>query len=107
ARGAGLAQLHLGAHRRARPADCAAGPVPAARRARGVRPEVEVRMSVLLELAGVTRRFGGLNAVSGVDLSVHQGEIIGLIGPNGAGKTTLVNVITGVHRASAGAVRFA
>ena len=62
--------------------------------------------SVLLELSGVTRQFGGLRAVSNVDLSVERGEVIGLIGPNGAGKTTLVNVITGVHRASAGTVRF-
>jgi branched-chain amino acid transport system ATP-binding protein len=60
----------------------------------------------LLELSGVTRRFGGLRAVHNVDLSVERGEVIGLIGPNGAGKTTLVNVITGVHRASAGTVRF-
>ncbi len=63
-------------------------------------------MSALLELKGVTRRFGGLTAVSGVDLSVERGEVIGLIGPNGAGKTTLVNVITGVHRASSGSVSF-
>ncbi len=63
-------------------------------------------MSALLELKGVSRRFGGLTAVSGVDLSVERGEVIGLIGPNGAGKTTLVNVITGVHRASSGAVLF-
>ena len=63
-------------------------------------------MSTLLELKGVTRRFGGLTAVSNVDLSVERGEVIGLIGPNGAGKTTLVNVITGVHRASAGSIRF-
>ena len=54
-------------------------------------------MSTLLQLEGVTRQFGGLKAVSGVDLSVAPGEVIGLIGPNGAGKTTLVNVITGVH----------
>lgn len=60
----------------------------------------------LLELSGLTRRFGGLRAVSNVDLTVEPGEVIGLIGPNGAGKTTLVNVITGVHRASAGTVRF-
>ncbi len=64
-------------------------------------------MSALLELSGVTRRFGGLRAVSNVTLSVAQGEVVGLIGPNGAGKTTLVNVITGVHPASAGSVRFA
>ena len=63
-------------------------------------------MSALLQLDAVTRRFGGLNAVSCVDLSVERGEVIGLIGPNGAGKTTLVNVITGVHRASSGRVRF-
>ncbi len=63
-------------------------------------------MSALLELKGVSRRFGGLTAVSGVDLSVERGEVIGLIGPNGAGKTTLVNVITGVHRASEGTIRF-
>jgi branched-chain amino acid transport system ATP-binding protein len=61
----------------------------------------------LLQLDGVTRRFGGLRAVSNVTLSVPAGEVIGLIGPNGAGKTTLVNVITGVHPASSGTVRFA
>jgi branched-chain amino acid transport system ATP-binding protein len=63
-------------------------------------------VSALLELSGVTRQFGGLRAVSDVTLSVAQGEVVGLIGPNGAGKTTLVNVITGVHPASAGTVRF-
>ncbi len=63
-------------------------------------------MSALLELDDVTRRFGGLNAVEGVSFSVAEGEILGLIGPNGAGKTTLINMITGVHPASRGAVRF-
>ncbi|HEY5637101.1 MAG TPA: ABC transporter ATP-binding protein [Burkholderiales bacterium] len=61
----------------------------------------------LLELSSVTRLFGGLKAVNDVTLSVPQGEVIGLIGPNGAGKTTLVNVITGVHPASSGTIRFA
>jgi branched-chain amino acid transport system ATP-binding protein len=60
----------------------------------------------LLKLESVTREFGGLKALSRVTLSVGRGEIIGLIGPNGAGKTTLVNVVTGVHRASAGRVIF-
>jgi branched-chain amino acid transport system ATP-binding protein len=60
----------------------------------------------LLQLQGVTRQFGGLRALSSVTLAVGRGEIIGLIGPNGAGKTTLVNVVTGVHRASAGRVLF-
>jgi branched-chain amino acid transport system ATP-binding protein len=60
----------------------------------------------LLELKGVTRAFGGLKAVSNVTLSIARGEIFGLIGPNGAGKTTLVNVVTGVHPATAGHVVF-
>jgi branched-chain amino acid transport system ATP-binding protein len=62
-------------------------------------------MSLLLELAGVSKRFGGVDAVRRLDLRIEQGEIIGLIGPNGAGKTTLVNLITGVHRPSAGVIR--
>lgn len=60
----------------------------------------------LLRLESVSRRFGGLLAVSEVSLEVGRGEVLGLIGPNGAGKTTLVNVICGVHRASAGRVWF-
>ena len=59
-----------------------------------------------MRLDAVSRRFGGLNAVHDVSLVVESGEVLGLIGPNGAGKTTLVNVITGVHRASAGRVIF-
>ncbi len=58
----------------------------------------------VLELQGVGRRFGGLQALSDVSFKVGSGEVLGLIGPNGAGKTTLVNVITGVHGASAGKV---
>jgi len=63
-------------------------------------------MTALLTLDNVSRRFGGLNAVDGVSFSVAKGEIVGLIGPNGAGKTTLINMITGVHPATAGQVRF-
>ena len=64
-------------------------------------------MSALLSVEGVTRAFGGLNAVDNVTFSVGQGEILGLIGPNGAGKTTLLNVISGVHPATRGKVGFA
>lgn len=63
-------------------------------------------MAEVLRLENVWRRFGGLQAVQEVSLTVGAGEILGLIGPNGAGKTTLVNVITGVHRASSGRVFF-
>jgi branched-chain amino acid transport system ATP-binding protein len=61
----------------------------------------------ILQLDQVTIRFGGLTAVNAVDLSIHEGELIGLIGPNGAGKTTVFNLITGVYRPTSGAVRFA
>lgn len=56
----------------------------------------------LFEARGVTKRFGGLNAVSNVSFSLRAGEILGLIGPNGSGKTTLVNVLTGALPYSAG-----
>jgi len=60
----------------------------------------------LLEVDGVTKRFGGLTAVSRVSLSVGAGEIVGLIGPNGAGKTTLFHLLSGFHAPTEGAVRF-
>jgi ABC-type branched-subunit amino acid transport system ATPase component len=60
----------------------------------------------LLRLVGLTKDFGGVRALDGVSLEVHEGEILGLIGPNGSGKTTLVNVVTGVFAPSGGAVYF-
>jgi branched-chain amino acid transport system ATP-binding protein len=60
----------------------------------------------LLDVRGVTRRFGGLTAVNGVDLSISEGELISVIGPNGAGKSTLFNLITGLDAPDAGSVRF-
>jgi branched-chain amino acid transport system ATP-binding protein len=59
----------------------------------------------LLEIGGVTKKFGGLTAVSGVSFSVNESEILGLIGPNGAGKSTLFNLISGVYPASEGELR--
>ncbi len=60
----------------------------------------------LAETKGITKHFGGLVAVDGVDLQIGQGEILGLIGPNGAGKTTLFNLITGFLKPSGGKVFF-
>jgi branched-chain amino acid transport system ATP-binding protein len=61
----------------------------------------------LLQLDGVTIRFGGLTAVSELNLSIGKNELIGLIGPNGAGKTTVFNLITGVYQPTAGKISFA
>jgi len=58
----------------------------------------------LLETRGLTRRFGGLLALDGVDLTLAEGEILGVIGPNGAGKTTLFSLIGGSLRPSAGEI---
>jgi branched-chain amino acid transport system ATP-binding protein len=59
----------------------------------------------LLEIDNLTHHFGGLCAVSGFNLRVEPGELIGLIGPNGAGKTTVFNLITGVYRPTQGRIR--
>jgi branched-chain amino acid transport system ATP-binding protein len=63
-------------------------------------------VSALLEVRGLVKRFGGLNAVDGVDLDVEAGEILSVIGPNGAGKTTLFNVVTGLYAPDEGAIHF-
>ena len=63
-------------------------------------------MSALLEVTGVSLRFGGLLAVSDVSFSIAHGEILGLIGPNGAGKTTLFNIVNGVYKADKGKILF-
>jgi len=61
---------------------------------------------VLLETRNLTKRFGGLIAVSGLDFQVERGSIASLIGPNGAGKTTVFNVITGIYQPDEGSVVF-
>ena len=63
--------------------------------------------TVLLECAGLDKRFGGVLALAEVGFSINRGEIYGLIGPNGAGKTTLFNVLTGIYPSDAGAFHFA
>ena len=63
-------------------------------------------MSALLEIDGVSKAYGGVQALASCSLEVAEGTITGLIGPNGSGKTTLFNVVTGYEQVSAGAVRF-
>ena len=63
--------------------------------------------SPLLEIRGLAKHFGGVNAVNGLDLSVEAGEVRGLIGPNGSGKTTTINLISALYRPDGGAIRLA
>lgn len=60
----------------------------------------------LFAAKGVTKRFGGLIALRDFDITINEGEIVGLIGPNGAGKTTFFNVVTGVYPATTGEIKF-
>jgi D-xylose transport system ATP-binding protein len=60
----------------------------------------------LLELEGVSKRFGPVQALDRVDFAVNAGEVVGLVGDNGAGKSTLVKTIAGIHSADAGRMRF-
>ncbi len=60
----------------------------------------------VLEVRGLEKHFGGLYALSGLDMDVRRGEIVSVIGPNGAGKSTLFNVITGIYQPDAGDIRY-
>jgi branched-chain amino acid transport system ATP-binding protein len=64
-------------------------------------------MPPLLEVDGLSLRFGGIQALEGVSLSIGEGETLALIGPNGSGKTSLFNCISGIYRPSAGAIALA
>ena len=60
----------------------------------------------MLRITNLTKRFGGVTAVNGINLQVSQGSILGLIGPNGAGKTTLLNLIIGIYSSDSGEIYF-
>ncbi len=63
-------------------------------------------MTELLSCRSVSKAFGGIQALSDIGFSIHEGEIYGLIGPNGAGKTTLFNVLTGIYAPDKGSIDF-
>jgi len=70
--------------------------------------EVDTGCSVpLLELEGIRRRFGAIEALRGIDLTMQAGEVLALLGDNGAGKSTLIKIIAGAQAPSAGKIRFA
>ena len=60
----------------------------------------------LLSLRGITKRFGAVRALSGVDLDVYAGEVVAIVGDNGAGKSTLVKILAGVHPQDGGTISF-
>src|SRR5260370_22271524 len=59
---------------------------------------------IVLEVTGLSKYFGGLKAVDGVDIAVKRGGVHALIGPNGSGKTTTLNVLSGLYKATAGKI---
>ena len=61
----------------------------------------------MLEIKGITQRFGGVTALDDVSFRIREGEITGVIGPNGAGKTTLFNIVTGIYTQTSGTIHFA
>ncbi|MCE9659997.1 MAG: branched-chain amino acid ABC transporter ATP-binding protein/permease [Burkholderiales bacterium] len=75
-------------------------------RGEGVRSPSIVAGDVILRVRGLHKSFKGVRALSGVEVDVRQGEILGLLGPNGSGKSTFINVVSGHYRASAGDVVF-
>jgi len=69
-------------------------------------PALRIPGEPILVATGITKKFGGLAAVDGVDLTIRRGEILGVLGPNGAGKTTFVNCMTGLDKPTSGSIVF-
>src|SRR6202000_458563 len=60
----------------------------------------------VLSLRGISKNFGAVSALTGIDLDVHAGEVVALVGDNGAGKSTLVKILSGVHAPTSGTITF-
>ncbi|MBU2670332.1 branched-chain amino acid ABC transporter ATP-binding protein/permease [Actinoplanes bogorensis] len=107
---AGLLPTFIGMYRRRHPVETEytdqEGALKSAAIVRDRLPSSPVSSAPLLEVRGVTKRFGGLTAVDNADLTVERGSITALIGPNGSGKTTLFNLITGNMQADSGTITF-
>jgi branched-chain amino acid transport system permease protein len=99
---AGLVDRLRGAVLPPSPASPSPAPLPAAAVLPRDLPEASGPRRLVLD--GVTKRFGGVDALSDVSLAVARGEVVGLIGPNGSGKTTLLNVVSGLEPADGGAI---
>lgn len=67
---------------------------------------IKMNSQPVLEIKSLNRYFGGLKAVSNFNMTINQGELVGLIGPNGAGKTTVFNLITGMYRPTSGSIKY-
>src|SRR3978361_804946 len=61
---------------------------------------------LVLSLKGISKNFGAVSALTGIDLDVHAGEVVALVGDNGAGKSTLVKILAGWHQQPSGAITF-
>ena len=61
---------------------------------------------LILKLSGVSKKFGAVTALDGIDMEVHKGEVVALVGDNGAGKSTLVKILAGVHAKTSGTIEF-
>ena len=66
-----------------------------------------IQTDAVLEVSGVSKRFGGLQALSDIGMTIQRGHVYGLIGPNGAGKTTFFNVLTGLYTPDSGTFKLA